>query len=698
MMKAEDMILAPIAELQSIHGVQFPRDFKFRQFLITGPPGAGKSTLVGKMRGWPYEAYVDLSMPNWWHMQALTFRPRELHLGLPYKGQREALTVVDAFWKANHADLQIDFKKIAIPPPKSWSLGTNWRNRYVFEFILPPAEEIFRDRKARARTGLFPHDEGVTLERVTAQVDFYRTIAWYFWLAGMSVYVRTEREGAPLRIMECRRTLAPKPQDKPTLIGRVDNLVRRARDRELITPSPKPQLLKTTARVAWNGHPFQLTLGNTRLEFHPDRPFTGELDNGDREWIIHTGVDFFEGPPRFLRIRPGESKTIGTSKKIQKQMFSFDGTVAERHLRVSNRRGELKIHPNVLEGTTVLSTIRRPRAVWVARNENLIRLPTVLGRPLINYDDEEALSIIGQVNEILSQEVYRELNVDGVPGGIINFPDEMTVVILGDTHTRADNILRLLTEGGLLSSIEAGIASLVFLGDLVHSEEDGEAENMEPSLFILDLFCMLKLRFPENVFYVRGNHETYSHDVGKSGVPQGLLLRKHLKNRRGTEYADAVGDLFENLAFVVQGNGFAACHGAPVRTRVDRNTLVNIKRYPGIQFEIVWNRLRQSNRPAGYGKGSVKRFRKTLGLPKRSPIIVGHTPLSVNETVWLDVGGIKGHHVVYSAYTHRFGAMVLQDGQMTPIELVPEQALAFLNSTNEAEEISSASLEVSPAS
>ena len=143
---------------------------------------------------------------------------------------------------------------------------------------------------------------------------------------------------------------------------------------------------------------------------------------------------------------------------------------------------------------------------------------------------------------------------------------------------------------------------------------------------------MLKRCFPANVFYIHGNHESFSPDVGKGGIPQGVLLRQASEEsaRQGL-CGSEIETLFGGLAFVVQGNEFAACHGAPVRSRVNRDTLVNIQRYPGIQYELVWNRLRQGNRPAGYGKGSVKRFRQTLNLSKHAPLVVAHTPLSDHE-------------------------------------------------------------------
>ena len=59
-------------------------------------------------------------------------------------------------------------------------------------------------------------------------------------------------------------------------------------------------------------------------------------------------------------------------------------------------------------------------------------------------------------------------------------------------------------------------------------------------------------------------------------------------------------------------------------------------------------------------------------------MIVGHTPLSNEDTLWLNVGGIEGHHIVYSAHTHRLAAMVMSEGHATPLEFVPDEALAFL--------------------
>ena len=465
---------------------------------------------------------------------------------------------------------------------------------------------------------------------------------------------------------------------KPSLRARIRKFFSGIPSSETITLNSTALVLSTNVRITRRSEPFKLVLGTAILEFHLDLPITGSEKGGSLEWIIHPGCAFYKTVPKFIRIRPGEAVVLGRSDDLQTSVFGFDSSVADRHIKVFNRKGDLIFQPLEPELPTSISEIDQPTAVWSARRDNLLRLPDVLGWSLDRLESEQALDMIREVNAIIASEAYRSLNDDGEPGGIIQFPGDKTVVIMGDTHARADNILRVITEGGMLAALESKEACLVLLGDVVHSQESDELEDMDSSVFILDLFCMLKRRFPENVFYVHGNHESFSADVGKGGVPQGMLFHRYLKKLRGSAYVSEIEKLFDGLAFVVQGDDFAACHGAPVRTKVNLNVLINIRRYPGIQSELVWNRLRQGNRPTGYSKGSVKRFRRTLNLPKHAPMIVGHTPLSNEDTLWLNVGGIEGHHIVYSAHTHRLAAMVMSEGHATPLEFVPDEALAFL--------------------
>ncbi|MBL8419874.1 MAG: hypothetical protein JNK92_04490 [Dechloromonas sp.] len=46
-----DLPTEPIAALQNIKGIDFPADVRYRQILVTGPPGAGKSTLITRLGG-----------------------------------------------------------------------------------------------------------------------------------------------------------------------------------------------------------------------------------------------------------------------------------------------------------------------------------------------------------------------------------------------------------------------------------------------------------------------------------------------------------------------------------------------------------------------------------------------------------------------------------------------------------------------
>ena len=97
----------------------------------------------------------------------------------------------------------------------------------------------------------------------------------------------------------------------------------------------------------------------------------------------------------------------------------------------------------------------------------------------------------------------------------------------------------ILSHNGFLDALERGEACMVILGDAVHSERDGELDQMDDSMLMMDLIFRLKLRFPEHLFFIRGNHDSFAEEISKGGIPQGMFWRRSLKKARGKEYRKA---------------------------------------------------------------------------------------------------------------------------------------------------------------
>lgn len=192
----------PIEDLQTIKGFDFPAQLRFRQLLVTGPPGCGKSTLTRRIGGWSEEGFIDLSIPKWWTAQSLSMRPREIHLGIPCAGYERGLAVYDAEWVDPPTPPALELERIKIPPAKRHFFSVDWCSRYVFEFLLTPPRIIYEWRSKRARRGTHHVDAAISLALIEKQVETMRLVALHLRRNGLSVYIREGVDGGLQRFVD----------------------------------------------------------------------------------------------------------------------------------------------------------------------------------------------------------------------------------------------------------------------------------------------------------------------------------------------------------------------------------------------------------------------------------------------------------------------------------------------------------------
>lgn len=439
------------------------------------------------------------------------------------------------------------------------------------------------------------------------------------------------------------------------------------------------RLVKDSVRIPYEGFPIQILLGDDgkRLNLCPEYPLQPPDEQQAAPNFLLADPDHSTNAiSGFLRLEPGEQVTLGNKDPEQQRLFQYPPTVAPIHLRLFHDGDAVVFEDLTRTGTCISPILNEDKSERLAR---LRRVREIFGGPLEPLPKEEALELITEVNRIMENEAYRPRDDQGMPGGLLRLPKKLPVILLGDLHARVDNLLVFLSHNGYLDALEKGEACLIILGDAVHSERDGELDRMESSQLMMDLLFRLKLRFPEHFFFIRGNHDSFKEEIAKGGIPQGLLWKQALQDARGKEYRKAMGRYYQLLPYVVASPRFAAAHAAPPRSKISVEMLVNIQRYPGLIPELISNRMMRPNRPGGYTKGDIKRFRKTLNLKPEAPFIVGHTPLDLEHAYWLNVGGAADHHVLYSAGESWVGAFVSIGDSLCPVRYPTEPLLDLIN-------------------
>ncbi len=452
---------------------------------------------------------------------------------------------------------------------------------------------------------------------------------------------------------------------------------------DAVTPVPGERLRLSGRRMSMPlpSHPVEVELGKERLHIQKEIRCDGSIPSTPSDLIVFNPESDSEQVNYSLRIKPGQSLHISHDQPNQEYLFRSPREAFRRNFYVDYTGSHLVFRDSVSELGTYVTVLEQSieQSPIVTRRRGVIEQIIALnGGPLETLSLDKALSIIQRVNRLLRDDAFRAKDANGVAGGLLELPSHLTPIVIGDLHANMDNLLKILCENAFMQALDKGTGALVFLGDLVHQDAE-PFDDMDSSVVMMDFLFTLKLRFPRGVFFLRGNHDSFSPEVTKNLVPQAVLWRKKLEQVRGREYCEQMTRFYDLSPVVALSEDFVACHAGPPMNKINRDKLINIRSFPDLLHELMWNRVRRPGYPSGYTATDVRRFRKSLNLNKELPLLVGHTPYSNTGTLWCDVAGIPGHHILYTSKNNEFAIFIRVNGQMVPQLYTAEPLLQWVN-------------------
>lgn len=176
----------------------------------------------------------------------------------------------------------------------------------------------------------------------------------------------------------------------------------------------------------------------------------------------------------------------------------------------------------------------------------------------------EALAQIARYRQILQSDWEKS-------GALVELPTDKEILLVPDLHSRLEVLIKILNTDGNLEKIQKREAVLVILGDAIHAEGgEKQLREMDTSVEIMQFIMGLKIRNPESVYYLLGNHDTLSAKTAlKGNVDQGKEFAEAINARYGEEYAGDYLEALESTPVWAVGKGIAACHAGPTLTTVE---------------------------------------------------------------------------------------------------------------------------------
>lgn len=223
----------------------------------------------------------------------------------------------------------------------------------------------------------------------------------------------------------------------------------------------------------------------------------------------------------------------------------------------------------------------------------------------------------------------RPAAADGSPGGFVDVSAEaVPSVLIPDLHGRGGFLLRLLgaepaclrvsggngaARGSLFARAADGSLNLVFLGDAFHSESRGRTRwqeahraflrgrilsppllaEMRENFSLAAIIMLLKNAFPQNVHFLKGNHENIRNADGGGNFPfvkfadEGRMTECFTREYYGAPFLSLYSRFESALPVFLRGRNFLASHAEPARF-FSQDEVINARCHPEVVYGLTW--------------------------------------------------------------------------------------------------------------
>ena len=212
-------------------------------------------------------------------------------------------------------------------------------------------------------------------------------------------------------------------------------------------------------------------------------------------------------------------------------------------------------------------------------------------------DSAEYLEKVESVINVLNRDnpSLRPLAENGLPGGIIHLYQDIPTIIVPDIHARLELIASLANlrtaEKSFFQLMEDKEMQVVCVGDGFHSELNGKKrwldayaeyekgykkhknidEEMIACFGLMEMVMELKINYPDNFHFLKGNHENIKNEETGGDHPfrkfalEGEMVKTWIIRFYGEYFLNRYSEFETKLPLLAIGENFLISHAEPYR-------------------------------------------------------------------------------------------------------------------------------------